>query len=543
MRHQKRREIEFGDFQTPLELAREICFLIARTGFDPASILEPTCGLGSFLKASLETFPNVRRILGFEINSRYVKHIQDTLVSASATGSVEVYQSDFFAADWPKVVASLPDPLLVIGNPPWVTNAVLGALGGDNLPPKSNLDNFQGLDALTGKSNFDISEWMIRKNIEWLEGRDGLLAMLCKTTAARKVLAQAWRNERRMASASMYLLDAQRRFGVSVDACLLLVRRRPTGGGSRQAAVFPALQAQRPAGVFALQDGVPTADAEAYQKWKFLAGQGFKGWRSGVKHDCSKVFELRLKQGNLVNGLDEPVELEPEVVFPLLKSSDLAAHRSPRSWLIVPQCSMLDDPSRLKLEAPKAWRYLTKHAVLLNKRKSSIYKNRPGFSVFGIGAYSFAPWKVAVSGLHKRLDFVQVPPFQGKPVVLDDTCYFFSCWSEEACRFLYELVTSEPARAFWSSLIFWDAKRPITAQLLNSLNLVALAKFLGKEGEATKMFSAQWTVGNGNDIHQPSLFGAKAEEHATMPPGNGLKAVGDGATASGSTLINALSKG
>jgi len=129
------------------------------------------------------------------------------------------------------------------------------------------------------------------------------------------------------------------------------------------------------------------------------------------------------------------------------------------------------------------------HAPILNRRKSTIYKKRPPFSVFGVGAYTFAPWKIAISGLYKQLDFVLVPPVHGRPVVLDDTCYFLPCRSKEACAFLYELVTSDPAREFWSALIFWDAKRPITAQLLNALDLAALARVLGKESECARLLA------------------------------------------------------
>jgi len=163
MHDQKQRRAEFGDFQTPISLAREICSLIVRSGFHPASILEPTCGTGSFLKASLETFPNVSRVLGFEINPRYVAQAQHAVAQTFHHASIEVYQSDFFFTNWPEIVAALPEPILVIGNPPWVTNAALSTLGSNNVPTKSNLDNLRGIDARTGKSNFDISEWMMRK--------------------------------------------------------------------------------------------------------------------------------------------------------------------------------------------------------------------------------------------------------------------------------------------------------------------------------------------------------------------------------------------
>ena len=82
--------------------------------------------------------------------------------------------------------SQLPDPILVVGNPPWVTSAAVGSLGGVNLPRKTNIDGLRGIDALTGRSNFDISEWMLRETMRWLEGRVGTMAVLCKTTVARK---------------------------------------------------------------------------------------------------------------------------------------------------------------------------------------------------------------------------------------------------------------------------------------------------------------------------------------------------------------------
>ena len=506
MGDRKRRNVEFGDFQTPLTLAREVCILVARTGFRPASILEPTCGTGSFLRACLETFPDTTCVLGFEINPEYVKYAHDAVQSLqTCRTNVEVHQSDFFLTDWSMIMKRMPEPILVIGNPPWVTNAELGALGSKNIPAKSNLDNLRGIDALTGKSNFDISEWMLRKNIEWLDGKDGLLAVLCKTTVARKVLVYAWKKEVTITSASLYRLDAKRYFRAAVDACLLLIRTHPAGQ-SQECHVYPSLHAEQPVDVFGLRDGMLVADIHLYEKWKHLAGSGLKGWRSGIKHDASKVFELRLDNGNLINGFGERVDIEPEVLFPLLKSSDLVAHRLPRRWLIVPQRAMGEDTGRLKIDAPKTWNYLMAHAHLLDKRRSAVYKNRARFSVFGVGPYSFAPWKVAISGLYKRLEFVQVPPFQGRPVVFDDTCYFFPCQSEEECQVLHKMVTSEPAREFLSAFIFWDAKRPVTAHLLNLLDLAALARVLGRENHITRTLAARQVVKYTEGMHQLLLF-------------------------------------
>lgn len=506
MHDQEQRKVEFGDFQTPINLAREVCSLIARTGFRPASVLEPTCGAGSFLQAALETFADVSRVLGFEINQQYVEHASRVVVpSVPSNTFVEIRQSDFFLTDWSKVIEALPEPILVIGNPPWVTNAELSTLGSNNLPTKSNLDNLRGIDALTGKSNFDISEWMLRRNIEWLNGKSGMLAVLCKGTVARKVLLYAWQNALTVSSASLYNLDAQEYFGATVDACLLVVQAHPTGG-SKECRVYDSLYSKQSGSVFGLRDGMLVAGVKSYERWKDLAGIGLRGWRSGIKHDCSKVFELRFDNQKLANGLGEFVDLEPEMLFPLLKSSDLAAHTEPRRWILLPQRTMGEDPSHLRADAPKTWSYLTAHAPLLDKRRSSIYRNRPRFSIFGIGPYSFAPWKVAISGLYKKLDFVQVSPFQGRPVVLDDTCYFFPCRSEEECNVLHELVTSEPAREFLSAFIFWDAKRPITAQLLNLLDLAVLARVLGKVDDVTRTLAERQVVEYTEGAYQQLLF-------------------------------------
>ena len=59
--------IEFGDFQTPNELANKIVIHLKQLGISPTTIIEPTCGIGSFILASLKTYPDTK-IFGFDIN-------------------------------------------------------------------------------------------------------------------------------------------------------------------------------------------------------------------------------------------------------------------------------------------------------------------------------------------------------------------------------------------------------------------------------------------------------------------------------------------
>lgn len=43
-------QIEFGDFQTPLELAKRVCQKLNELGVSPVTVIEPTCGLAHLLK-------------------------------------------------------------------------------------------------------------------------------------------------------------------------------------------------------------------------------------------------------------------------------------------------------------------------------------------------------------------------------------------------------------------------------------------------------------------------------------------------------------
>jgi len=503
-----KQKVEFGDFQTPSRLARDVCNVLVRSGVTPSVVLESTCGEGAFLKAAVEAFPGTT-IRGYDCNPAYVETAR-RIVAGHPHATVE--SADFFQFDWDAELSRLAGPLLVLGNPPWVTNAAVGSLGGRNLPRKTNIDGLRGIDALTGRANFDISEWMLRENLRWLQGRLGAIAVLCKTSVARKILVHCWNGQFSIESAAIYRFDSVRDFGVSVDACLLVVRVKP-GSCTRECDIFDSLGSRTPSSRFGMRDGRLISSLETYERLAFLYSDGLVAWRSGVKHDCSRVFELSKKGHTFVNRLGESLSLEAEAVFPLLKSSDVARGREPRKYVLIPHRSMDESPHLLESRAPSAWRYLTSHASVLQERGSSIYRKRPQFSIFGIGPYSFAPWKVAISGLYKKLTFSKVGPIDGQPVLFDDTCYFFPCDSEEECILLHELVTSSIATEFWSSLVFWDAKRPITAKLLNVLDLAALAKSVDHWTPTARRLAERQMTRYSDQGHQAMLFRESSPEY------------------------------
>ncbi|HSZ56547.1 MAG TPA: hypothetical protein VK797_12845 [Tepidisphaeraceae bacterium] len=505
---------EFGDFQTPEGLARRSVALVAEIFGTPDLVVEPTAGLGAFLKASAIQWGRKAEYEGYELNTQYVDAARRNLTRFD----VRILQRDFFTEDWKRNL-SRPGKkrVLVVGNPPWVTNSELGQLGSDNLPTKTNFQGLRGFDARTGKSNFDISEWMLVQLIEALPD-DGAIAMLCKTMTARKVLRHFWKTQGGLRDSSLFHIDAKTEFDVAVDACLFFASGKRTS--DRLATVYTGLDKASAATPFGLVDGTLVADLDAYRAHKSLgAGSSTHIWRSGVKHDAGSVMEFTRDGRKLVNGLGELVEIEGDYIFPLLKSSDLGNGRTAiRKAVLVTQRHTGDDTSEIRRSAPKTWAYLTRHAGILDDRKSSIYENRPKFSIFGIGPYSFAPWKVAISGLYKDISFVVVPPCDDRPVMVDDTCYFTPCRSQEEAELLFEMLASPAARDFLNSLIFRDSKRPITADLLRRLSLVELARELGKldelkkaKGEKTKRDLRLFSYPPAPDFGaQESLFDAHA---------------------------------
>jgi len=485
-------KIEYGDFQTPEYLASQICDLISRLGCKPQTILEPTCGVGHFLTAALHNFPSVKHLAGVDINPEYVataKLAVNTLAAQRPDVVIDIAAANFFVNEWETYLASLPDPILIVGNPPWVTNAGVGTLDGDNLPQKRNSQNLSGFAALTGASNFDISEWMLLRILEWVDGRNGVVAMLCKTSVARKILLSNWKNRHNIAHSRLYKIDSQSTFGVSVDACLLVYDNTTAhvyqNEDEQSCRVYDTLTDSEPSGHFGHREGVLVSDVNLFEKWHHLltsprVKQRYE-WRSGIKHDAASVMELKKVENGYKNRLSERVNLEDDYLYPMFKSSDIAgkSERDPRFWMLVPQKQIGEETASIQLTAPNTWQYLMNHAQILDGRKSTIYRNRPRYSIFGVGEYSFASWKVAVSGMYKELRFRTIGEFNKRPIVLDDTCYFLSCATQAEAEFITGLLNSEIAQQFFRAFVFWDEKRPITVRLLRKLDISRLAAELG----------------------------------------------------------------
>ena len=474
------RRADLGDFQTPRELVDEILHWLGPITPRWTRVLEPSCGRGVFLRALLEQAATPRELIGIEIQHAHW-NTASSLAGESAGSRVEILHANLFDLN---LRTALPwrgrGPLLVLGNPPWITSSALGRLESGNAPRKRNLKGLPGIEALTGSSNFDLAEAVWIKLLEELAAEHPTIALLCKISTARAVLEFAHRQGMEIAGASIHEIDAARWFGAAVGACLLTVTLgRPPQPRPAEIPVFPTLDAAEPQRALGFWQGRLLADARVAARHSFALGACPLTWRQGIKHDAAAVVEL-VADGRSAyrNRQGHEVKVEPQFVYPLLKGTDLrkAPADRPRRALIVTQQRVGQPTWGLQQIAPGLWSYLQEHELRFTSRKSSIYRGQPRFAMFGVGPYSFAPFKVAVSGLYRSPVFLAVGPVDGRPVMLDDTCYLLACESaiEAAvlCATCHDPTTFELVRA----LSFADAKRPVTKGLLQRIDLSAILK-------------------------------------------------------------------
>lgn len=481
---------EYGDFQTNSDLANNVAKHLLLKNISPEIIIEPTCGKGNFIIASLSHFKSIKKILGVEIYKPYVWETKFSILDFFLSNpddhkpEIAIFHCSIFDFDFKKISKQFPsEKLLIIGNPPWVTNSKLGSLDSLNLPRKSNFKNQKGLDAMTGKGNFDIAEHITLMLFDAFQLHHGHLALLVKNSVIKNIIFDQKEKQYRIGKIEKHCIDSKREFNVSVEAALLSCQLNSNPSIKCDEFDFYNLKKKLS---FGWLDSKFVSNITDYSETKALDGICPFEWRQGIKHDCSTIMELERVNGHFTNKLSEEIILEEDLIFGFLKSSDLknTVIKNTRKHIIVTQTKVGQETSYIQHQYPKTYSYLKNNISKFQARKSSIYNGKPPFSIFGIGDYSFKPYKVAISGLYKTFHFTLVLPQNEKPVMLDDTCYFIGFDKIEFAMYAIILLNSKKTEALLKSITFSDAKRVFTKDILMRLDLLNLAALIsGKEME------------------------------------------------------------
>jgi hypothetical protein len=470
-----------GDFQTPRALADRVMAILKASGINPQVIIEPTCGSGNLIVSALDTFPEIEQVYSVELQPRHEREFWKAMGDWPDRITIEYHVDDAFVHEFP-VDQFAGKQVLVLGNPPWVTNSAMGATEKFNLPRKENFKHVRGIEALTGKGNFDIAESIILRVARQVESLSPEIAFLCKITVCRNIVRDAHVLDLPVTSSRMFTFDARKAFGVAAAGALFTAR---LGIGSVETCKVSSIdtpdEIERS---FGWVNDRFVSDCALYQKSNAIAGRCHVEWRQGLKHDAAKIFILKSDDVcGFVNGIGEHVEIESLILYPFVRGTDLKASMitSTDASCIVTQHHLGEDTTWIASECPLAWQYLAAHKQSLDARKSSMYRGKPPFSMFGIGEYAFTPYKVAIAGFAKEQTFSLVLPLGGKPAMLDDTCYFLPFPEIGPALIAFHALNMPITREYLASVSFPEGKRVTTKEILMGLDIVKLLDLASPE--------------------------------------------------------------
>ncbi len=159
---------------------------------------------------------------------------------------------------------------------------------------------------------------------------------------------------------------------------------------------------------------------------------------------------------NITQGAKRKVDsvqtaIEPDLLYPLLRGSDVRRWKAdPKAHLLLthlPGAGLKAIPEdEMKTRYPKTYQYLKRFEEALRERKSRgvvdmIKAGAPFYTMFAVGEYTFAPYKVVWTRIAK-IEAAAVSNFEGKPVVPQETISLVPCAAEEESHYIAGMINS-----------------------------------------------------------------------------------------------------
>jgi len=175
---------------------------------------------------------------------------------------------------------------------------------------------------------------------------------------------------------------------------------------------------------------------------------------------------------NVTEGAKKKVEsvqavLEPDLLYPLLRGRDVQRWRAePSAYIIMAQDPVKRrgiDEDKMKTRYPKTYQYLKRFERVLRERaafkryftrrnrRGRIVETGPFYSMFDVGDYTFAPYKVVWRGeVALTLNSAVIKDSKSKIVVPDQTAYLVAFNDHRAAHFFCGILNSVPIRLIYA---------------------------------------------------------------------------------------------
>ena len=492
-----------GEYYTPDWLAEKLLrdTIGARLGDPTLRVLDPACGSGTFLVLLIERIKRraagsdaleliLRNVVGFDRNPLAVLAARTNYLLTLGecfSGRAEEIEIPVYAAD---ALQHAPPPELfdfVVGNPPWINWEHLAEE--DRRATRPLWEHYalfpkraKAIDRILGGAKYDLSMLLTYVAADRYLRPNGRLGFVVPQTLFKS--AAAGHGFRRF-----QLPDGTPLAPVSVND---LVQLKPFGAANRTATlVLQKGRAVRYPVVYRYHnrsDGThydwrarPVSAADPAGPWmtappaalaalrRIVGTSGYRAREGANTGGANGVFWVdaiaeaageRMRIRNVTDSARQKVEatealVESGLLFPLLRGQNVAR------WRAIPcQSLLLTHQPGMKLRAipepemaqsfPRALAYLQRFERMLRARpafRRYFRADGPFYSLFNIGDYTFAPWKVVWREQAQSFTAAAIGPVNGRVVIPDHKLMLVSVSSEREAHYLCGVLNSLPVRA------------------------------------------------------------------------------------------------
>ena len=407
---------------------------------------------------------------------------------------------------WARIIKNAFAPLFqgrfdfVAGNPPWVNWESLPADYRQETKPLwvyHNLFPHSGMDTILGKGKKDISMLLTFVAADNYLKDDGKLGFIItqsvlKTSGAGQGFRRFLLGSGKPIAATYVddLVDLQPFEGAANRTAVMILQR-----GRRTKYPVPyALWRKAAAGRSISEDftldevtamcsirqfvAQPVDDQDPTSPWltgkrgalhaiqKVLGASDYTG-KAGVCTWLNGVYWLEIVAkrpdglvvvSNITEGTKREVEnvqaaIEPDLLYPLLRGRDVSRWQAtPQAYLL-----MVQDPEKrrgydenwLAVTYPKTYAYLKRFEDALRQRsgyRRYFKETDPFYSLFNVGDYTFAPYKVVWREQAAGLTVAVVEPQADKIVMPDHKLMLVDCQDQSEAHYLCAALNSSPAQ-------------------------------------------------------------------------------------------------
>jgi hypothetical protein len=479
-----------GEYYTPDWLAH---FVLERIGYHgEGRLLDPSCGSGTFLALAYRLLKKQGRpfdsIAGIDVNPLACLSAKANLLLSLDTWEAPL-ELPIYCADTLLNPPELEKFEFVVGNPPWVN--------WETLPPETRerskalwlhygLFTHRGFDSILGKGKKDLALLLTYAVMDKYLAEDGKMAFIL-TQSVLKSSGAAEGFRRFNSPFQPQAVDDFSRVNLFSGA-----ETRPIvlflGKGKIEPIPYTLWQSPQKS----IPDDAPASIIDKFRQSHFVAepiGKAGSAWLTGQVDAIQALRKLRGKspyeahagvftggangvywlqvlgeENGLLRVRNMPdaakiavpqVEalIEPEFVFPFLRGRDVAR------WQAIPSVHILvvQDPQRrmgyaenwLQAKYPYTYAYLSQFESLLRQRptlKRYFKADAPFYSMFDVGDYTFAPYKVLWHGFGKRkMAAAVVGSVDGKAIMSNQAMHpFIGLEDEDEAHYLAACLNSIP---------------------------------------------------------------------------------------------------